>query len=46
MPAILIETGFLTNEAEALRLQSDSFNDQLAFAVYTSILESFEYLVE
>ena len=46
MPAILIETGFLTNETEALRLQSDSFNDKLAFAVYTSILESFEYLVE
>ena len=42
MPAILIETGFISNENEALLLQSDSFNNWLALAVYESILEIFE----
>ena len=46
MPGILIETGFLTNETEALLLQSDTFNDHLASAVFTSILEAFNLLVQ
>lgn len=44
MPAILIETGFISNENEALLLQSDSFNNWLALAVYESILEIFDIL--
>nr|WP_307989268.1 N-acetylmuramoyl-L-alanine amidase [uncultured Niameybacter sp.] len=45
MPGILIETGFVSNETEALLLQSDTFNEHLAFAVSTSILESFNLLM-
>lgn len=43
MPAILIEGGFISNEAEALTLQSDWFNNQFSEAVYKSIVEIFAF---
>ena len=39
MPAALIEVGFLTNRVEAKQLQSPSYQDKIADAILTAILE-------
>jgi len=39
MPAALIEVGFLTNLVEARKLQSPSYQDKIADAILTAILE-------
>ena len=39
MPAALIEVGFLTNRVEARKLQSPSYQDKIADAILTAILE-------
>lgn len=44
MPAILIETGFISNAEEALLLSSPTFNSKWANAIYESIIESFKIL--
>lgn len=42
MPSILLEGGFLTNPEEAELLQSESFTQTYALAVYEGILKIFE----
>lgn len=42
MPAVLIETGFLSNAAEAALLSSPSFNTKWAKSVYGAVVKSFE----
>ena len=37
VPAILIETGFITNPTEATKLSSDTYQDKIASAVVTGI---------
>ena len=44
MPAILIETGFISNSAEAALLNSTAFTNKWAQAIYESIVESFRFL--
>lgn len=44
MPAILIETGFVSNAEEALLLNNPTFNSKWATAIYESIIESFKFL--
>lgn len=43
MPAILIETGFISNSAEAALLNSTAFTNKWAQAIYESIVESFRF---
>ena len=38
IPAVLIECGFLSNAAEAERLNSDSYQKQLALMIYSSLM--------
>lgn len=44
MPAILIETGFLTNSSDASRINSASFINIWARAVYNAVVEGFKLL--
>ena len=44
MPAILIETGFISNAAEATLMNTSTFNSIWAEAVYNGILESFKII--
>lgn len=44
MPAILIETGFLSNASEAAKISSPSFISVWAKAVYRAIVQGFELL--
>lgn len=44
MPAILIETGFISNASEAKLINSSSFIDKWAKSVYSSIVEGFKLL--
>lgn len=44
MPAILIETGFLTNVNDASRINSSSFINIWARAVYNAVIEGFKLL--
>ena len=39
VPAVLVECGFLSNEAEAEKLNSESYQQQMAFAVCCGILD-------
>lgn len=39
-PALLVECGFLSNEAEAARLADESYQRELAFVIAYSIIES------
>ena len=38
-PAVLVECGFLSNEAEAQRLSSEEYRQKVAFALFCSITE-------
>lgn len=42
MPAVLIETGFITNASEATLINSPVFINQWAQAVYSAVIESFD----
>lgn len=44
MPAILIETGFLTNTSDASRINTSSFINTWARAVYNAIVEGFKLI--
>ncbi len=44
MPAILIETGFISNASEAQLINSSAFIDKWAKSVYASIVEGFKLL--
>ena len=44
MPAILIETGFLSNVSDASRINSSSFINIWAKAVYNAVVEGFKLL--
>jgi len=41
MPAVLLEVGFLTNQAEAARLATAAYQRTVARAIYEGILEAF-----
>ncbi len=38
-PAVLVEMGYLSNRQDALRLQDSAFQDKLAAAIATGILD-------
>ncbi|BCN31978.1 N-acetylmuramoyl-L-alanine amidase family protein [Anaeromicropila herbilytica] len=42
MPAILIESAFLTNKSDAKVLADDSKRDEIGYAIYSTILQAFE----
>lgn len=39
IPSVLVECGFLSNKEEEARLQTDSYQNQLAYAIYGGILK-------
>ena len=39
VPSVIVECGFLSNSEEETLLQSDEYQDKIAFAIYTGILE-------
>ena len=39
IPAVLVECGFLSNSVEASKLNSDKYQRELAFMIYTSIMK-------
>lgn len=40
-PAVIIECGFLSNEAEAAKLNTDEYQKQLAFAIFCGVCAQF-----
>lgn len=38
-PAVLVECGFLSNYSECKKLQDDSYQNKIAFAIYYSVLQ-------
>ena len=42
IPLVLIECGFLSNQEESNLLQTDSYQNQLAWSIYIGLLEYFE----
>ena len=43
MPAILIETSFISNSAEEKKLQTEEFRDKIAFAIFNGISKFIYY---
>jgi N-acetylmuramoyl-L-alanine amidase len=43
MPAVLIETSFISNSAEEKKLQNDEFLDKIAFAIFNGISKFIYY---
>jgi N-acetylmuramoyl-L-alanine amidase len=43
MPAILVETAFISNPAEEKKLQSEAFLDKIAFAIFNGISKFIQY---
>jgi len=41
MPAVLVECGFLTNYNEKARLQTDAYQEKIAWAIYMGIVDYF-----
>ena len=41
VPAIIVECGFLTNPEEEKKLTTEAYQDKMAFAIYTGIVEYF-----
>lgn len=39
IPAVLVECGFLSNQAECAKLHSDEYQNQVAYAIYYSLAE-------
>jgi len=42
MPAILVEMGFVSNNAEAAKLQSDAYRNKVAQGVFNGIVKYFQ----
>jgi N-acetylmuramoyl-L-alanine amidase len=42
MPSILVEMGFVTNAAEAAKLQNDAYRNRIAQGVFTGIVKYFQ----
>lgn len=42
IPGVLIECGFLSNEREAALLQSEAYQNRIAFSIFCSLVEYFE----
>ena len=42
IPTVTVECGFLSNEEEAAKLVTDEYQEELAWGVYTGIVEYFE----
>ena len=40
-PAVIVECGFLTNHAEAMRLSREDYQEKVAWAIYVGILDYF-----
>ncbi len=43
MPAVLIETAFISNASEEKKLKDDEFLDRIAFAIYNGISKFIYY---
>ncbi len=43
MPAILVETAFISNPAEEKKLQNEAFLDKIAFAIFNGIAKFIQY---
>jgi N-acetylmuramoyl-L-alanine amidase len=43
MPAVLVETAFISNSAEEKKLQNDEFQDKIAFAIFNGISKFIYY---
>jgi N-acetylmuramoyl-L-alanine amidase len=43
MPAVLIETAFISNASEERKLQSEEFLDKIAFAIYNGVSKFIYY---
>jgi len=41
IPTVLVECGFLSNNEEEEKLQSDEYQEKVAWAVYTGLIEYF-----
>jgi N-acetylmuramoyl-L-alanine amidase len=39
VPAVLVECGFLSNESEAAKLNDKTYQQQMAFAIYSGVLD-------
>jgi N-acetylmuramoyl-L-alanine amidase len=42
VPVALVEVGFITNKAEASNLNSDSYQEKAAQAIYNAIVKAYE----
>ena len=42
IPISIVECGFLSNKEESKKLQSDEYQDKLAWGIYDGIREYFE----
>ena len=42
IPSIIVECGFLTNEEEEAKLNTDYYQDQIAWAIYVGIIDYFQ----
>jgi N-acetylmuramoyl-L-alanine amidase len=43
MPAVLIETAFISNASEERKLKSEEFLDKVAFAIYNGVSKFIYY---
>ena len=43
MPALLIETGFMSNQAELALLVTEAYQRQIATAIYNAVVEAFDF---
>ena len=44
MPAVMIQTGYITNKQEAINLTSDQYLNKLAQGIYDAILQSYDIM--
>lgn len=44
MPAVLVETGFISNPQEAILLMQPEYQDKLAWAIYLAVIKYVEQL--
>jgi len=45
IPAVIIECGFMTNPSDAANLQKESYQEDIAQAIYLGILDFYEYFM-